>query len=312
MLKYIKKLLKNNFIIKKIKLHKKLTKLKNKKQTKKRKRNIYQIELKIKNRHINIKQLIIFIIIIFIISTIFIFNSSFFKIKTIEILRQDPRTNINIWYMAIWNLKWKNIFNINKNILIKKLKNYQNNLNYIDISKKLPTKIIIKLWSYKAIYNTNINNKNYLILVNWTLIPTNKIDDKLLKINILNKKLPSFIEYKQILDKTYLDKIQYIQNKLNKNLLTNKIIQIDYFPISREVHFIFKNKIRIIFDINQNYKWIDSQIKKLLIFKKEKKLLNENNLIYIDLRIKYKIFYCSKKEKYNCYKNLKNIYNIKK
>jgi hypothetical protein len=58
------------------------------------------------------------------------------------------------------------------------------------------------------------------------------------------------VDYKKIINKKYLDKIRYIESKLNKNLLTIQIKDIDYFIIEREVHFNLKNNIRVIFDIN--------------------------------------------------------------
>ena len=314
MIDKIKKILSKTYIAKKINTYKKLNKIRKKQEekTKKIKRHSYQIHLKIKNRNYDIKKILTFIFIFFILIIIFIYNSSFFKIKKIEILRQDPRTNISIAYMAIWDLKWKHIFKVDKNKLKEKLKNYQNNINYINISKFYPSTLRIKIWSYKEIYNTTINWKNYTILENWSVIPTNKQEENLLQLNILTNKQEKFVDYKQILKKKYLDKIRYIENKLNKNLLALQIKKIDYYVTAREVHFIFKNNLRIIFDISGNVENINNQIKKLIIFNKEYKNLNKTDIIYIDLRVKYKLYYCDTEEEYKCYQNLKRIYEIKK
>ncbi len=301
-----------NYIQKKYKLHKKLGKIKEKKLNKSKNRQTYQFKLNFKNKNINNKKNNIIILIITIIWIILFYNSSFFKINKIEILREDPRSSINIAYLSIWNIKWKNIFNIDKNKLKDKLKNYQNNINYINISKLYPHTIKIKIWSYKEIYNTIINKKNYLLLTNWSVVPINKLNNKLLTININNNKIGNFIDYKQIVKKEKLNKIVYIENKLKKNLLTSKIIAIDFYPIQREVHIILKNKTRIIFDINQDIKWIDSQIKKLLIFNKQYHNINKNDIVYIDLRVQYKLYYCDIEKKYECFNNLKRIYSIKK
>jgi len=300
------------YIQKKYKLHKKLKKIKDKNLKKSKNKQSYQFKLNFKNKNTNNKRNTIIIIIIIIIWIILLYNSSFFKVNKIEILREDPRSSINIAYLSIWNIKWKNIFSLNKNNLKNKLKNYQNNINYISITKLYPHTIKIKIWSYKEIYNTIINNKTYLLLTNWSVVPINKINKNLLTININNNKIGNFIDYKQIVKKEKLDKIIYIENKLKKNLLTNKIISIDFFPIQREVHIILKNKTRIIFDINQNLNWIDKQIKKIIIFNKQYHNINKNDIIYIDLRIKYKLYYCDIEKKYDCYNNLKRIYSIKK
>jgi hypothetical protein len=104
MLDKIKKILSDTFIYKRINTLKKLNKLKKKKINKKEKkikRNDYQIQLKIKNKKINFKNIVLFSFVAFIILITFIYNSSIFKIQKIEILRLDPRTNISIAYMAI-------------------------------------------------------------------------------------------------------------------------------------------------------------------------------------------------------------------
>jgi len=218
------------YIQKKYKLHKKLKKIKDKNLKKSKNKQSYQFKLNFKNKNTNNKRNTIIIIIIIIIWIILLYNSSFFKVNKIEILREDPRSSINIAYLSIWNIKWKNIFSLNKNNLKNKLKNYQNNINYISITKLYPHTIKIKIWSYKE-------------------IPINKINKNLLTININNNKIGNFIDYKQIVKKEKLDKIIYIENKLKKNLLTNKIISIDFFPIQREVHIILKKK-KLLFLIN--------------------------------------------------------------
>jgi len=317
MIEKIKKIISETYIAKRINTYKKLNKIRQKQEKKSlkkktNKRHNYQIQLKIKNRNYDLKKIFSITFLILILAIIFIYNSSFFKIKKIEVLRQDPRTNISIAYMAIWDLKWKHIFKVDKNKLKEKLKNYQNNINYINITKFYPSTLRIKIWSYKEIYNTTINWKNYTILENGSVIPTNKPEENLLQLNILTNKQEKFVDYKQILKKKYLDKIKYIEKKLNKNLLTLQIKEIDYYVTAREAHFIFKNNLRIIFDISWNIEDIDKQIKKLIIFNKEYKNLNKTDIIYIDLRVRYKLYYCNTEEEYKCYQNLKRIYEIKK
>jgi hypothetical protein len=105
MIDKIKKILSSTYIYKRFNTIKKLNKFKKDKKIKKNKRHNYQIQLKIKNRKIELKKIITFSFIFFILIIIFIYNSSIFKIKKIEVLRLDPRTNISIAYMAIGNLK---------------------------------------------------------------------------------------------------------------------------------------------------------------------------------------------------------------
>lgn len=305
LLKKLKKIVKKNKFYKKYKTYKKLKKL----EQEKKKKNIRNknLKLKINTRQINYKLIwsLIFIAIIFLI--IFI-NSKIFVVKKIDITRNDPESNITIAYNSINNFRWENIFYLDTNKIKQKLKNYQNNLKNIEITKIPPNTLKIKLYSFKKIFYTIINNKKFLVLANWSIIPINNIPKNLMELKIKNKNFWSFIEYKKILDKNYLNKILYIKEKLEKNLLTISIKNIEYYPIEREAHFNLKNNIKLIFDINQNKIWIDREIKKLLIFNKENYNLTKGWIIYIDLRIKWKIFYCEEKNKYYCKLNLKRIY----
>jgi hypothetical protein len=79
-----------------------------------------------------------------------------------------------------------------------------------------------------------------------------------------------------------------------------------YFPIEREVHIDLKTGTKLIFDLMGE---ADEQIEKLLIFHKEQFNLKETKFIYIDLRIKNKIFFCNQEDEYKCILNLKNTYS---
>jgi len=72
------------------------------------------------------------------------------------------------------------------------------------------------------------------------------------------------------------------------------------------LHIETKNKVTIIFDLNWEYK---KQIEKLAIFNKDYLDITKNSLVYIDLRIKNKVFYCSTENEYQCIVNLKKIYS---
>ena len=89
------------------------------------------------------------------------------------------------------------------------------------------------------------------------------------------------------------------------NLLNINISQIHYYPIEREAHFIISNDTLIIFDLNWDILY---QIEKLLILNKEYQNLAKPWLVYIDLRVKNKIFYCSSENYTQCNENLEKIY----
>jgi hypothetical protein len=51
------------------------------------------------------------------------------------------------------------------------------------------------------------------------------------------------------------------------------------------------------------------QIEKIVIFNKEYLDINNETIIYIDLRIKNKVFYCLNENEVQCNLNLKSIYS---
>jgi hypothetical protein len=89
------------------------------------------------------------------------------------------------------------------------------------------------------------------------------------------------------------------------NLVINNII---YYKTSREVHFIINNKTRIIFNIEWD---LEEKLKQIFVFSKEKINITKPGIIYIDNRVKSKIFYCPETEIKQCIENLNYIYNEK-
>lgn len=278
----------------------------NKKRRSSTKKNVLWIQLKLnlnKNNSYKIITFTIFIILI-ILSTINFLPK--FKVQKIEIFRWDDISNIPVAYMATENFKDDYIFFINKQKISDSLKNYQENLKDIEIKRNFPNKIEIHLLSYNIIYKTNINDSDYYITTNWVLIPKNNKDEELYNINIKNIKFPQFLQYKKLLKTKDLKTIKYIENKISDNLLNINILDLNYYQIEKELHVKISNDTLLIFDLDWD---IDKQIKKILIFDKENTALIKPGIIYIDLRINNKIFYCLKENKNICNNNLKKIYN---
>ena len=246
-------------------------------------------------------------IILFIIISLVLYISYWptFKIKYIEIIKQDNITNMNIAYKAIDKYRWTNIFSIEKKDILKRLKDYQQNIKNINTSIKLPNTLKININSYKTIFNTTINWKTYLITENWTLIPSTYSKDlKELKI-IYNFDKNKFLDYKKVLNSDFLKKITFIVNQTKENIIDINIKELKYYIIERELHIKTDKNTILIYNLSSQIK---EQIKKLSIFNKEKININKSNIIYIDLRIKNKVFYCTNEKEYQCIQNLKSIY----
>ena len=285
-------------------------KVTNKNTEKKYRRSKTQLRLKInsfqkypsKNQKIYILVAIISVIVI----TIgFLLYSPIFTIKNINILRKDNVTNIEIAYKSIEHLRGKSIFSLDTSDTFKRIENYQNNVESIATRIIPPNTLKITVSSHKELFNTKINEKNYSITKNGTLIPKKpSLDIPFLNI-ILPKNPPAFFDYKKILPGAHIQYIEEIRNKLIQNILTIKIEEIIYFSTQREAHFLLESDTRIIFDLTEN---INEQIEKLAIFHKEEKNIQKNDIIYIDLRIKNKLYYCDVSEEFQCKENIKSVY----
>ena len=267
---------------------------------------------KIKNFNIDKKVFFyyyIWVIIIIFIAIIAVLFSPTFSIKNIEIIKKDNTTNIELAYKSIdfLNIRWKSILTLKKTNIIDKLIEDQKNIKDVGIETVLPNTIKIIIWSYRWLFTTNIEEKKDIITENWVFIPTKNEIENLANISIKSRINDNLwlIDYKKILDSTYIKSILNIKNELENNLLSIEIKKTEYYEIEREVHFYINNDTILIFDLNWDIK---KQIESIVIFNKENFNLNQDWIIYIDLRIKDKIFYCTKEDEYNCKKNLESIY----
>ena len=241
-------------------------------------------------------------------TTIFLLFWPYFKIKNINIIKEDEITNINIAYKWIDYLRWKSIFSIDKKDILEKLTSYQQNIKYIEVKTILPNTLKITIRSYNWIFNTNTdwNSKNYIIVENWTLIPStvNKELKTIKIINNTNENINNFLDYRKIYEEKYIKNIEYLVNKLEENIIDLKILDLNYYIIERELHIKIQNNL-LIYSLN-NY--LDEQIEKTVIFNKEHHKLKNEWIYYTDLRIPFKIFYCPTDEEYKCIQNIKSLY----
>ncbi len=242
---------------------------------------------------------------IFIIWCIFLIYGPVFTVKTINILKQDNITNLSISYDSIAEIRGKKIFQIEKSDIFSRLNSYQNNITDIKFEISLPDSIKITTITSPALFNTMIHDKSYILTKNWTVVPKNP-DETLRNIELIKDFSKIwFIDYKKILKESALTKISEIIYDIEENILDIKIKNIQYRPSIREVHLVLEDNSLLIFSLDEDK---DEQVKKLVIFHKDQQNINDAALIYMDLRIKNKIFYCDKTKEYSCKQNLKKIY----
>lgn len=243
-----------------------------------------------------------------ILSSIYIFFfSSYFAIQKIYIERTDELSNINIAYKAIWDYYWESLVLLDENEVENKIISYQKNIKSVEIRKMLPDSIKITITSYKWAFNTQMFWREYIVSNNWIFIPIkNSSKLKFTRIHFKDPDTIWIIDYKDILKQEYIKRIWNLIAKLWWNLKELKIKDLDYFPTRKEIHINWDNWSKYIFDLTWN---IDEQVSKIkAYFDKYSKIIGPK-IIYMDLRITWKIYYCDEEEKNNCYNNLKKIYN---
>ena len=270
--------------------------------------------LSIKNKHLeklkifwnNITHYYIFMLVIVLSACIYIIFWPLFKVKNIEIIKQDNITNMQIAYKAVDNYRWKTILSIEKKDILENLQKYQHNIANIKTNIVLPNTLRIIIDSFKWSFNATINWKTFLITENWTLIPSNYSKD--LKELIIKKEFDTnkFLDYKKTLETEYIMKMLKIINSLEENIINLKIKELTYYVIERELHIETDKNTTIIFDLNWDFK---QQVEKIVIFNKDYMDIDKSVIIYIDLRIKNKVFYCTNENEYQCISNIKSIYS---
>ncbi len=264
---------------------------------------IRKININFKSKNLYFYYLIAFIIFISLIT--FVILWPFFRITKINIYRNDSITNINIAYRATENIRWKSILFINKKEISNLIKNYQWNIKNIKISLDLPNTLNINIWSFKEVFNTKNNSKNYIVVQNWTFIPLKK-NKNLINVNIIVKNKTNIIpDYKKVIKQRIVLKIEELYKRLKDNLITIKIKNVYLYLIEKNLVIELNNWNKLIFSLVWNIK---SQVENLMILNKEHFNINKRKLVYIDLRIKNKIFFCGLEEEYQCRKNFKRIY----
>ncbi|MDD5213632.1 MAG: FtsQ-type POTRA domain-containing protein [Candidatus Gracilibacteria bacterium] len=235
------------------------------------------------------------------------FYSSYFAIQKIYIERTDELSNINIAYKAVSEYYGNSIILSDENEIKNKIISYQKNIKTVDVRKMLPDSIKISITSYKGAFNTQMFGRDYIVSNNGIFIPIkNSSKLKFATIHFKDPDTLGIIDYKDILSQDDITKTQTLLSKINGSLINIKIKDLDFFPIERELHVNDDNGTKYIFDLTRN---LDEQVSKTKAFFDKNKDTMGAKIIYMDLRIIGKIFYCDESEKNSCYSNLKRIYN---
>lgn len=234
-----------------------------------------------------------------------LFLSHYFSIKNIDIIRQDDLVNIDLSYKSIDFIRYESIFTQNKIEIQQKLFEYQPHLKDVYVRKIFPDNMKIQISSFPGLLTFEKDEKKYIITSNGVVIPsihTNQYK----KIHLKTKENLWIMDYKKIFSEDFIQKISYLITTIQENNSFVTIKEIHYYKKEIEIHIIDNNGTVIIFDLSKD---INIQIQKMNIFFKEYRNKIKLWILYIDLRINEKIFYCSTENEFQCRVNLKNIYD---
>ncbi|MCP4523378.1 MAG: hypothetical protein GY828_04100 [Candidatus Gracilibacteria bacterium] len=236
---------------------------------------------------------------------IFFVYGPVFTIDKIYIYRNDSISNINLSYTSIKTIRGKGIIHVDDSEIYELIQNDQNNIRDIDINYSLPDTVKIHLSSYPILFSTYINEKHYFITQNGTLVP-GKEKDGTREIKI-QETIDSFEfnDYKQIYRQDQLKEIYDSIHFFEENIIDTSIVDIYYYPIEKEVHFQLESGALLLLTFATS---LNDQIKKSAIYNTEYRALSHPDIVYLDLRIKNKIFFCDVEQEVQCKRNLKRIY----
>lgn len=233
-----------------------------------------------------------------------LFFSHYFAIKNIEILREDPLININIAYRSVDDFRYRQILLTDTSQIKNNLIESQKFIKNVNIRRVLPNTLKINLTAHQWAFQSEIKWNQYTITQNWIAIPN--IDETLTPLNIYWLSWEFLIDYKRVLTENEIFRINYILNEIR--VLFNETKQdIRYYKNENELLIKVESFWYLIFDLTQN---LDEQISKLRIFNNEYKNNISHEIIYIDLRIIEKIYYCTSRTRNSCNQSLRYLYNI--
>lgn len=237
-----------------------------------------------------------------------LFLGPFFNVKDIYITRWNANVNLDLAYEAIDGIRGKKIFTLEKKKITELLLKRQKSIQNIDISFIPPQSIDIQITSYDSVFHTYINDISYHILTNGSVIPSENTTLPYLHIYTDSELWGNMLNYKKILQEKYIAAIEVLRTKVQENIIELQIESLHYYVKERELIIVLQSWGELIFDLTKD---LETQIEKLVIFHDEWWDIRKRSLIYTDLRIENKVFFCDTNEEFLCRLHLKTIYGIK-
>ncbi len=250
--------------------------------------------------------------------------SPYFLISPSKILIEwlDEGIDTPIAYRSVEDLYGKNIFFLDEKEVANSLKKYQKNISLIRIDRLYPNNIKILLSGYPIIFEVtipSIREKKWWMTENGILIPEDHLEKtpqyalSYIDTNLNNDIL---LDYRELLGESEAQVIKKTIDLFSETWADLPVGNIIYLKKENELHIILKNKVRILFTLQdftkksweaQSYNHLRIQLLSLKRYiDSYRQDIISGKYIYIDARIPGKIFSC--RDPWICNKNLSIIY----
>ena len=216
----------------------------------------------------------------------FIFFSGFFSVKRVSVERNALDLPTAELEKLVGKYAFgKNLLSIESNQLAAELKKIRPDIARVIVRRELPATLVVEVLKYPIIAEIRIGSDRILVNENGYRVIGDSAEPGTL-ILTLGETLDISDQKKRIAAPEQLIRLREAVEYASA-LLDQKITSINYFPIAREAHLLTANKTELWIDLTHDHR---SQLDKITTASKELNLATTHYL-YLDLRIRDKIFY---------------------
>jgi len=230
--------------------------------------------------------------------------SKYFAISHIELTRQSDAVNMSLAYDATQRFTSTPIFFADKAVIAQSIRNFQPHVQVHSIKKIIPGTLEIVLESHPTLFGFFVWETYYEITENGVIIPASP-RESVIVIEPKEWDLTGILEYKLFFDPKELALVATFLQTITERYPLLDVSEVQYYLLSHELHITNEKWVRFLFDLHRDPL---VQLRKLNTFYTEYQQVIKKWLVYIDVRIDEKIFYCGFESEFQCRLNLKNLY----
>lgn len=220
----------------------------------------------------------------------FIFFSGFFSVKRVSIERNAlDLPTVELEKLVSKYAFGRNLLAIEGEQLALDLKKTRPDIARVVVRRQLPDTLVVEVLKYPIIAEIRLGSDRILINENGYRVIGDSVEPGTL-ILTLGETVDLSDQKKRIAPPEQLihlrDAVEYAST-----LLDQKITNIKYFPVAREAHLVTADKTELWLDLTRDYR---GQLDKITTASTALDR-QHNQYVYLDLRIRNKIFYKKKK-----------------